>query len=160
MKKLLVYIAFIAFAFTSCDSVDLPEITGTKVQAMSGEWFVYVADAAGNDLTGYTLLTTSNTAADNATDLLWDDHGTWPSKFVAKVNIANLTFDPSTGTANLANPDAAVSIKEGKVIKNGATSTGGNVTDSIYVRLEFADDPGNDYIYTGYKRTGFLEDEH
>lgn len=34
------------------------------------------------------------------------------------------------------------------------------MTDAINIELEFGDDPGTTYRYKGYRRTGFLEDEH
>ena len=33
-------------------------------------------------------------------------------------------------------------------------------TDAINIELEWSDDPGTTYRYKGYRRTGFLEDEH
>ena len=33
-------------------------------------------------------------------------------------------------------------------------------TDAINIELEWSDDPGTKYRYKGYRRTGFLEDEH
>jgi hypothetical protein len=34
------------------------------------------------------------------------------------------------------------------------------VTDSIYFEAEFSDDPGTTYQFTGYRRTGWPEDDH
>lgn len=34
------------------------------------------------------------------------------------------------------------------------------MTDAINIELEWSDDPGTKYRYKGYRRTGFLEDEH
>jgi hypothetical protein len=163
MNKIVSYIGIFATAFTlaSCDMGDVPAIGGTKLQAMAGEWFVEVQDGDGNDIGGgYYLITTSNTAANNETDLLLDDHETWPAKVVAKVDLPSLTFKSAENLTNLYDSEIGVSIIEGKILKNAATTTGGNKTDSIYVKFEFGDDPGSHYIYAGYRRTGFLEDEH
>ena len=64
-----------------------------------------------------------------------------------------------TGLQNLAY-DITVNIANGKILPGAATSSGGNVTDSIYFQIEFSDDPGTLYDVAGYRRTGFLEDEH
>jgi hypothetical protein len=84
----------------------------------------------------------------------------WPAKVVAKVNLAAMTFDASPNLNNMYNDTIKVSIIEGKILKNAATTTGGNKSDSIYVKFEFSDDPGKQYEYAGYRRTGFREDEH
>lgn len=151
----------LAVALVSCDMGDVPEVGGTKLKAMAGEWFVEIQDADGNDIGGgYYLITTSNTAANNDTDLLLDDHETWPAKVVTKVDLSSLSFKSASNLTNLYDSEISVSVVEGKILKNAATTTGGNKTDSIYVKFEFGDDPGVNYIYSGYRRTGFLEDEH
>jgi hypothetical protein len=159
--KYLKYLTFlILIGLSSCDLGGEPEIGGTKVQAMSGEWWINVL-IDGNDLgIGYFLITTSNTAANNATDLLMDDGGLWPAKVVSKVDINSLTFTPVSNLDNLYSNSIKVSIIEGKILKGAATTPGGNKTDSIYLKFEFSDDLGTQYEYAGYRRTGFQEDEH
>ncbi|MFC5272233.1 lipid-binding protein [Adhaeribacter terreus] len=56
--------------------------------------------------------------------------------------------------------DINVKITEGQIIEDGSTPPSGAVTDSIIFKVEFEDDPGVIYRASGYKRTGFLEDEH
>ncbi|WP_409187208.1 lipid-binding protein [Antarcticibacterium sp. 1MA-6-2] len=51
-------------------------------------------------------------------------------------------------------------MTNGKVLLDAATTSGGNITDSIHMNVEFSDDPGTVYTLAGYRRTGFLEDEH
>lgn len=165
MRKIIGYIGvlFFALALSSCDMGDVPEVGGTKLQAMAGEWFIQVLDVDGNDIGGgYYLITTSNTAANNETDLLLDDHETWPAKVVTKVDLSTLSFKSAPNLNNMYGAEYTVSVLEGKVLKNAATTTGGNKTDSIYVKMTLGDGHGgvDDYIYAGYRRTGFLEDEH
>ncbi|MGG7036957.1 MAG: lipid-binding protein, partial [Flavobacterium sp.] len=52
-----------------------------------------------------------------------------------------------------------VTVSNGKILKNAATSFGGHVVDSIYFEAEFDWDPGIVYKFSGHKRTGFKEDE-
>ena len=160
MKKIL-FAIILSSAFVSCDLGKEPEIEGTKIQEMCGEWYIEVLDING-DLAapGYHLITTSNTAANTATDMILDDHELWPCKVKCQVNYAGKLIVAASGLSNEYDETIGVSIKEGKIIKDAATTSGGNTSDSIYIRLEFADDPGTEYIYAGYKRTGFLEDEH
>jgi len=146
--------------FSSCDLTETPVIEGTKLEEMCGEWWFRIS--SGGDLVApnYFLLTTSNTSANTNVDLLLDDHETWPCKVKCKVDLSTLAFVQQPNIANYYSSNIGVSIKEGKILKKAATTTGGNVSDSIYIKFEFADDPGTEYIYAGYKRTGFLEDEH
>lgn len=153
-------IVCISMVFSSCDLTETPVIEGTKLEEMCGEWWFRIS--SGGDLVApnYFLLTTSNTSANTNVDLLLDDHETWPCKVKCKVDLSTLAFVQQANIANYYSSNIGVSIKEGKILKKAATTTGGNVSDSIYIKFEFADDPGTEYIYAGYKRTGFLEDEH
>jgi len=144
----------------SCDLGKDPEIGGTKVQAMAGEWWINVLIDGSDIGAGFNLITTSNTAANDGTELLLDDGELWPAKIVANVNIKDLTFTPASNLDNMYSSTIKVSVIEGKVLKGAATTPGLNKTDSIYVKFEFSDDPGTQYEYAGYRRTGFEEDEH
>lgn len=162
MIKKLGYLAiFVTGAFLSgCDLGSEPTIEGTKLKAMCGEWWISIL-VDGEDIgAGFHLVTTSNTAANNETDLILDDHETWPAKIITKVNLPAMTFDPAKDLANAYSDKIKVSVIEGKILKGAATTPGGNKTDSLYVKFEFSDDPGVQYEYAGYRRTGFREDEH
>ncbi|MGN7888787.1 lipid-binding protein [Dyadobacter sp. 22481] len=166
MKYIKYSLILLVFAMASCDLGSEPAIEGTKLQAMAGEWWVQLYAAGEDQGIGYHLVTTSNTAENNETDLIVDDHGLLedydypPIKVISKVNLPGLTFNASTDLPNLNTGESAVSILEGKIIKGVATTPGGNKTDSIYVKFEFKEVPGEQYEYAGYRRTGFLEDEH
>jgi len=159
--KYLKYISiFLVFGLLSCDAGGEPDIEGTKLQAMAGEWWINLLVDGEDQGQGFNLVTTSNTAANNDTDLLFDDHEFWPAKVVAKVNLGSMTFNATPNLPNQYDPDIKVSIIEGKILKGAATTPGGNKTDSIYVKFEFSNDAGTQYEYAGYRRTGFREDEH
>lgn len=150
----------ICLGITSCDLTTTPEIEGTQLQEMCGEWWFRISSGGDLIAQSYFLLTTSNTAANTNVDLIMDDHETWPCKIKCKVDLNTLSIMAENNISNIYDDAINVSILEGKILKNAATTTGGNVSDSIYIKFEFADDPGTEYIYAGYKRTGFLEDEH
>lgn len=162
MNKKLGYLAILisGLFLSSCDLGSEPTIEGTKLKAMCGEWWISIL-VDGEDIgAGYHLVTTSNTADNNETDLILDDHETWPAKVVTKVNLPAMSFDAASNLSNAYDADIKVSIVEGRILKGAATTPGGNKTDSLYVKFEFSDDPGVQYEYAGYRRTGFLEDEH
>lgn len=168
MNKILGYLAIftIGVSLSACDLGSEPALEGTKLQAMCGEWWVQVYSGGEDQELGYHLITTSNTAENNETDLILDDHGMLtdydypPLRVVSKVSLAGLAFNNAPDLANLNAGKSAVTIIEGKIIKNATTTTGGNKADSIYVKFEFKAVPGEQYEYAGYRRTGFREDEH
>ena len=145
----------------SCDLGNDPDVGGTATQAVAGEWFT-TFNASGETGGDYYLITTSNTAANSTNEfLIFDDANTWDYKVKSPLNLDAKTFG-GTGLVSLV-PDyeITVNITNGKIIPGAATSTGGNVTDSIYFQINFSDDPDNlIYDVAGYRRTGFLEDEH
>lgn len=159
-NKLLILFAFLSIGMMSCDLGNDPDVGGTATQAVAGEWFTTFT-IAGEDVygLGYQLVTTSNTAANSAGEfLITDDAHTWDYKVKSPLNLDAKTFG-GTGLTNLSY-DITVNIANGKILPGAATSSGGNVTDSIYFEAEFSDDPGTIYQVAGYRRTGFLEDEH
>jgi len=159
-NKFLILFAFLTIGMMSCDLGNDPDVGGTATQAVAGEWFTTFT-IAGEDVygLGYQLITTSNTAANSTTEfMIKDDAHTWDYKVKTPLNLDAKTFG-GNALPNLAY-DITVNIANGKILPGAATSTGGNVTDSIYFEAEFSDDPGTIYQVAGYRRTGFLEDEH
>ena len=152
---------------------DEPEMKYSSTYPLSGEWWVtYYDDAAlTNDIGGgYYPLYTYNTAANDGKEIwIWDMNTFWAYRVKCPVNMTNKTFAGSQLVSTAIYPttpapgtlyDIWVNVTNGKVIEKGGKSTSGVVVDSIYVELEFEDDPGTIYYAAGHRRTGFLEDEH
>lgn len=161
-NRLLILSAFLFLGLMSCDLGDDPDVGGTATQAVAGEWWTtFTIDGDDVYSLGYQQITTANTAANVATEFLVTDVGhTWDYKVKCPLNLDARTFG-GDALANLVDGyDITMNIANGKILPNAATSTGGNVTDSIYFEIEFEDDPGTVYQVAGYRRTGFLEDEH
>jgi len=124
---------------------------------ISGEWWVDYFD--GEDHSGLTKLIISNTSADDGTEIwISDEHNFWEYKVKCPVNMNQLTFTGSDLTD--IEHDILVQINGGKMLKNAAKSTSGLVTDSLYFEVEFEDNPGTIYQASGWRKTGYLEDEH
>lgn len=159
-NKLLILFAFVSLGLISCDLGDDPDVGGTVTQSVAGEWWtLFTIDGEDVYGLGYNVVTTANTAANVPTEfLISDDAHTWDYKVKSPLSLDAKTFG-GAGLTNLSY-DITVNITNGKILPGAATSTGGNVTDSIYYEIEFSDDPGTIYQVAGYRRTGFLEDEH
>lgn len=153
-------------------------------------WSVQDSTGAWEAVSDYTHIMTSSTAnnTDNEMwvgDIFGDPRNLastappagafWPFMVRANVDLGCMTFTandksiaivgakPATATVPAKPPvpyDITVKITNGKVIKDGSTPPSKTTTDSIVFETEFGDDPGTIYRAAGYKRTGFLEDEH
>lgn len=140
---------------------------GTAVKEMSGDWYVFLTvDGVDVFNLGYIKIRTYNTAA-NDDNLLWvdDEVGGYWMKGKIPADPANLTFGgtdiDNQSLDNNGNPyEITFNLTNGVILPDAATTSGGNVSDSIYFETEFSDDPGTIYVWSGYKRTGFDEDEH
>lgn len=163
MKKYVILLCItISLGFAACS--DDIEPGGTKTETLAGDWYVQLTDEAGDDLGGgFTLVTTYNTAADVATEMFFDDGEFWPIKGKVSCDVNSLTFSTKDFVDNYYNYKGTYykfKIHEGKVLLGRGHAKSGRISDSIFVKFEAMDDPGNTYIYTGHRRTGFIEDEY
>lgn len=159
MKKILSVFILLALIISSCQKEE--EVGGTAVQAMAGEWFVQYSEDNGETYEdNYFSVLTYNTANNSSTEMWIDDHGDFgPFKGKVRVDLSSLTFNTSEPSIN-EYEDSTFQIEDGKIIKNGTKGPGSNTpTDSIFFKVKFSDYPDDIYYISGYKRTGFLEDE-
>lgn len=163
-------------AFTSCEK---DEVENTATVEMAGEWHVHVSAMINGEEVdpdwfgdGNYNITTSNTAA-NVANEMWLVDATcyyFPYQVRIDVNPSNLTFNSATDSENLFGGGnyggETVTISDGKIIKNGATTPSGMPADYIEFYVSFSDDPfpgayGVDakYKVSGFRYTGFVDDE-
>ena len=153
MKKIFLFLIVSVLIIASCSKN--PDVGGTAAQKVANEWWVQV-DGNGH----FGKLITSNTSANN--DSIWIyDVGTsvWDFKVKAKVDYTNLTF-ATNAKSIFPGYNINVKITDGKVLPGLGHSKTGDKTDSIYMKMEFSDDPGTIYTVTGHARTKFAEDEY
>jgi hypothetical protein len=166
MKKILIAFVFCTF-FISCKK-ELDDPGGTATQKMAGEWWVQLYNPNGSlaypaSYRGH--LYTYNTSA-NTNEIWIDDYSDpqgnllWDFKVKVPVDLSTLTFSASKVTSVVPGYGIKVSISEGKVLQEAAKTKSGNAADSIYMKVEFSDDPGTIYSIRGHRRTGFFEDEY
>ncbi|MCB9032411.1 MAG: hypothetical protein H6553_01085 [Chitinophagales bacterium] len=172
MKKIFLKFSILLFAslvsFVSCKKDYEPVVSNTV--EMSGSWWVKLlyldngeyrdlyADFGYGDIWGELI--TSNTAS-NDKDSLWIiDHDLWDFQSKVNCDISNLTFSNSNAISIVEDYEIATPISNGKVLKSVAVAPSGHITDSIVMDIEFEDFPGYECRITGYKRTGWPEDDH
>jgi hypothetical protein len=160
MKKSILILGVVALvSLVSCKK-DLPDPGATSAVKMANEWWVEFKDNTGADIfsLGHFKLSTYNSAANNNEIWIDDLENSWQFKVKAQADYSNLTF-----AANQQDNEyypIKVNITEGKVLPGLGHSKTGNVTDSITMKVEFSDDPGNVYTISGHGRTKFAEDEY
>ena len=142
---------------TSC-SKEKPEVEFTPTYKMSGEWYIkfYTGGAA---VTTYHKIISYNTADPNSNQIWVDDLNFQPFKAKFDIDYSTLSFKPLTGIANAANTGKTIKVLEGKVLPSAGKSKSGVTVDSIFMKLEFSEEPGTIYDVAGHQRTGFFEDE-
>lgn len=162
---LLLFLANSCELFDGLDDYKDPKVEYTATFPLNGEWYVtldyydstttsWIVDAYG---LGYNKILLYNLAS-NTSDSIWlDDNGLWPSKTKISCNPSTKVFTPCQ-SVDVDGLD--VIIYGGSVVLNGTTTLGGNKSDSINIEITWGDDPGSYYRLAGYRRTGFLEDEH
>ncbi|MHC0447222.1 lipid-binding protein [Flavobacterium sp. 3-218] len=148
-------------SFVACDEVGDTDPGGTSVEALAGDWYVQTL-VNGEVVVDYRLISTYNTASNDA-NMFIDDHGNiWDFKVKTPVTVNALSFAGNNLPSSVDGYNVNVTITEGKVTKNDTKTSGGNTTDGISFKAVFSDDTdaGTVYEIKGYKRTGFKEDEH
>ncbi|NJK84708.1 MAG: DUF5011 domain-containing protein [Bacteroidales bacterium] len=171
MKKLH-YIAgiLLVFNFYSCEQEEI-DPGKVKSNAMSGEWFVlYNHPVYGDDpfQVGYTRIITSSTAAESENEMIiTDESNFWDYRIKCSFNEATNTFGGNDTLINyVSGYDIKVLVRNGQIIPDAVSLASGVMADSIYFELWFEDledatgIPGDTLLVSGYRRTGFLEDEH
>ncbi|BAX79460.1 lipid-binding protein [Labilibaculum antarcticum] len=162
MKTLLYILAVGFIGLTACDDTEL-EDWDSAVLDYSGTYLYQVSDLDGNLLVDYDnedKLEFYNTSADVANELWIDDHDKvfeLRSKFFFDGDASSFA-SKSIAFADLTNNEKAIvvpedkplkldtitvvardyiraAIVEGKIVKNGATTIGENITDSLYVSI-------------------------
>ncbi|HEY0680011.1 MAG TPA: lipid-binding protein [Chitinophagaceae bacterium] len=146
-----------AFAFSACS--EKPDIEHTPTEKMAGEWYTQYF-SGGAALTDHHVILTYNTSNPNSNQIWVDDHEIWTFKAKFDVDANSLSFKPMNSTDNVAHTGVTLKVYEGKIIPKAGKSKSGNIVDSIYLKVEFSDDPGTVYEIKGHQRTGFFEDEY
>jgi len=166
MRKVIYVIGLPLMLFSLSCTKSIPDYGNTATVGLANGWWAVLYDDAGNALTNPAFFVTHNTAGN--TDSIWVDdlkHG-YQFKCKAKVDNANLTFAVTNSTNEYYTLSPAggfaptVNITGGKVLPKAGHSLAGNITDSIYMKAVFSDDPTTTYIIAGTARTGFIEDDY
>jgi hypothetical protein len=158
MYKKLVFV-LVLFVIIACNKKTY-DPGATSAVKVSNEWWVNLYLGGQAQYSGFSKIMTYNTAANK--DSIWvDDLGNiWQFKIRAKFNADSLTFQAANASNYWPGYPIKVSIQNAKIMLNKAKSTTGVVTDSIYFKIIFSDDPTNTYEIKGTGRTMWSPDDH
>lgn len=169
----------LGFGITSCEKLDSlddyksVDVGGTATAKLSGEYFIHldyydagtstwVLDGFG---IGYKKIIISNTAANKADSVWINDLNIWPTLARVSCNSTTGVFNPGVSD-NIQDAGETFEVMNGKVLTEGCVTESGNKSDSIYIEFVWSDiaaanlPAGTLTRFSGYKRTGFIEDEH
>ncbi|MCL2027389.1 MAG: hypothetical protein FWG79_02765 [Bacteroidales bacterium] len=171
--KNILLIALVTIVAMACRKTEDPG--GTNVQAMCGEWQVYVVEWDGwhdYEEDGPIKLITSNTAA-NVNNKMRIDFDYY--NFVVDCNLATETFSVTNSLSRYwddADPyEADITLTNGKITRGVVEMPSGTrKQDKIEMTIELGELkyaptgtvvlPAETVTIVGYRRTGFLEDEN
>lgn len=182
MKKIFtIFAAAAALLLVSCAK---DPIGGTAVQDLSGEWYVefHVWDEANQAIdenatkylienygcpAGHFIVSTYNTVENSSTEMWINDNGEfWPFAATIKCDLKTKTFGSNDECVNYAgDPDEdtgempTVIVYDGKIQDKLYRTPHGGLADAFECKLKFSDDPGMVYLFSGWRYTGFVEDE-
>lgn len=166
MKGIFILIAMLSIGLLVACELDDPKIAYSSTYPLNGEWAVtyYEETSPGvfEDVGGgYYPLVISNTASNNGDSIwIWDDEHFWDFKIKASANAKSRSFSTEGSASIVPGYGINIVVSGGAVHLKAITTKGAKaVADSIYMQLEFEDDPGFIYHAAGVRRTGFLEDD-
>ena len=170
-KLSYITIAVALLLLSSCDLKPPYEVEKSKVVKAAGEWYVYYDHSTyGHDpfSVGLTSIITYNTASD-VDNLMWlsDEENFWAYTVKIPVNIDDLTFGSEDTVINaVSGYPIKILVRNGQIFEDAKIMEGsGATTDSIYFEIwyeDLIDATGIDsdtLFVSGFRRTGFLEDE-
>lgn len=158
MKNILIVILILGAACMWACSKDLPDAGGTSTEVLSNEW--WVNNKAGDEM---LKISTYNTASNP--DSIWinslDTAGVdYRIICKMKVDLNSLTFSTQNAQNFSLHKTNTITISKGIILPKVGHSRDGNPTDSIYLELQYSDDPGKTYKVSGHARTRFVEDDY
>lgn len=172
MKKyysMIIFVLIACLSFVSCDPETDEEAGGTNVEKMAGLWDVQVdvinenGEVSMEDPYGLGIISirTYNTAANNSTEMWFEDSNFWGVKMKTIVDLANATFTAPDGTAyDFTAPEGGkVKGMKGKILYGQGKNIHGMPCDSICIEVAYDDDDNGPltYRYSGVRHSGFYE---
>lgn len=161
--NLLFFALALSISFVSCEQVEsIADESGIMAEDMMGSWYVEFL-YEGEDIygAGFNKINTYNTSENDGAFMWIDDNANlWEFKVKCPINSSDMTFSGTGLYSNIDGYEVDVTITNGKITKDGTTSSGGETTDKIDFEVEFSDDPGYVYQVVGYRHTGQVADQH
>lgn len=162
----IIFFALVSLvAVSACENYSDTPVEYSPIYPLSGEWRIKITDLSTNTLVTQTMYTfgTYNTS-DNTNNEMWirttssmaGGLGTLRGKI--SCDVPGLTFG-ATNAADISATGATFSITEGKIILDAVTMPSGVKADKISFNLTTSKVAGKTFLFEGYRRTLWPEDE-
>ncbi len=150
----------------SCEKTKDPG--ATSAVKVANEWWVTLDLNGTTDVygIGHFRIATYNTSANDNSIFVDDYKNGYGFKINATANYSDLTFSSAPSASNeyfipgSSSFPETVTLTDGKILSKAGHSKSGIIADSIHMKVEFSDDPGNIYEMNGVERTRFPEDDY
>ncbi len=164
--KSILFMVMSLFILSGCETYSDPTVEYGPIFPLSGEWRVRVKDAQADTLMTKSMYVvgTYNTA-NNDTDQMWirvttnmvGGIGTLRGKIAC--DVPGLTFSATNAADASVTTGATFSITEAKITLKAITMPSGEVADKIAFKYTTSKLPGRVFLFEGYRRTLWPEDE-
>jgi hypothetical protein len=159
----LIIILFSLAVVNSCENYNDNPIEYSPIFPVSGEWRIRVTNTTTSAVVGMYTFSTYNTS-DNSSTEMWirttsnmgGGLGTLRGKITC--DVPNLSFS-ATDVRDISHASATFSITDAKITPNEISMPSGVKADKISFRLTTSKVPGTTYLFEGYRRTLWPEDE-
>lgn len=154
----------VILSFSACETYSDPKVEYSSIALMSGEWKVVINDPITKEDVK-AVIYTYNTADESVTQM-WLRIGT-ATAFNAKygvrgkvdIDLNKKIFSVTDQQNAYLTKESKFSILNGTIVTGGATTPSGYKADAISFKLITETNPGVEYSVTGFRRTGWPEDE-
>ena len=156
ITNILILCILLIASVTSCETYKKKyKQEFSPIYPLCGEWRVNITDNTTKKAVRTTIFTYDTADKDKDVMWIWINDKVYGTKCKIGCNVANGTFNSKKVDNRLLGGTNDV---EGKVVVNGATTPSGGTEDSIEMTY-YSSLTGHSYHISGYRRTGWSEDE-
>ncbi|OQP55944.1 hypothetical protein A4H97_20365 [Niastella yeongjuensis] len=156
MRYIIILIFFVAALLTACSKTEDPGTT-TAVKVANEWWVNYKTGDSTVKITTYNTASNPDSIWVNSLDTVGNGY-----RFACKVKIDmnSLEFSAQNSQNISVHKTNAITITNGKILPNVGHSRTNNPTDSIYLEVQYSDEPGVTYKIAGHARTMWDTDDY
>lgn len=155
-KIILSLVSLFIVVLTSCETYNKKyKQEFSPIYPLCGEWRVNITDNTTQKTARATIYTYDTANKEKDIMWVWVNNKKYGTKCKIECNVADGTFGSKKTENKLLGGTNDI---EGKIVVNGAKTPSGGTEDSIEITY-YSSLTGHIYTISGYRRTGWSEDE-